>query len=94
MCLRDGDKEWFPARVLDASVAGLRVECNHAFSRSERLLVSFPHAAKDAIETKVVWIKSGASKASEAGLEFFSPLPDVLRRLGCGRSNFSREATC
>lgn len=84
MCLPEGAKDWFEARVLDASVAGLRIECGVKIEKGSRLLISFPCSARSAVETKVAWIKTQNKKYSEAGVEFFSPISDVLRRLGYG----------
>ncbi len=85
MCLFEGESSWIKARVVDASVTGIRVISQFVADKNSRVLIAFPCKASNAVDAKIAWLaKKGRSV--EFGMEFFEPLHDVLKRLGCKRS--------
>lgn len=79
---------WERARVCDASALGLRLLCERVLKPSEHLSIAFPGRRDRAHEAVVRWVKGLSDRAPwhcEAGIEFFHPIPEVLRLLGEAR---------
>jgi len=80
------DGNWFPAQAIDASSLGLKLMVAHELTVGVHLSIAFTGSAAPATDAVVRWIcKRGASGSwpFEAGVEFFAPVPDILKRLGC-----------
>lgn len=73
--------DWHPARAVDASLLGLKIRTDRDLVIGMHLSIAFPGSATPAVEAVVRWSKS-VGDMSEAGVEFFEPLPDIIRRLG------------
>lgn len=75
---------WEEARVLDASALGLRIRSDKPVEAGNHLAIAFPGCCAMAAEATVKWvnhIKNCPGFCYEAGIEFFSPIPDILMRL-------------
>ncbi len=76
---------WERAQVRDASALGLRILSERLLKPSEHLSIAFPGRRDRAHEAQVRWVKGLKDRAPwqcEAGIEFFHPIPEVLRLLG------------
>ena len=75
---------WNTAKVLDASALGLRIRAGEHLESSQHLAIAFPGSCAMAAEATVRWvkhIKGCPGIVYEAGIEFFTPIPDILLRL-------------
>lgn len=76
---------WQDANVVDASALGLRIKTREVLEAGQHLAIAFPGSCAMAAEAKVAWathLKDGGTFRVEAGVEFFSPIPNILHRLG------------
>jgi len=80
-CLLD-DNKWHAANVRDASALGLRIRGNFQAKVGTSLAVSFPGSAVPALEARVSWLEAMGNAEYEFGVQFFKPVPDILKRLG------------
>ncbi|MBT3182080.1 MAG: DnaJ domain-containing protein [Deltaproteobacteria bacterium] len=76
-----GDEDWRRALTLDASAMGLRVKSSFFVEIGTHVTVAFEGSVSEAIESHVKWSKELADDQFEFGIEFFSPVPDILKRL-------------
>lgn len=79
------DGRWIPAQAIDASSLGLKLRTTEDLAIGMHVAVAFSGSAAPAAEAVVRWTKGlteGGAWRHEAGVEFFSPVPDILRRLG------------
>lgn len=79
------DGRWLAAEALDASSLGLKVHTVEMLYEGLHISVAFPESASPAAEAEVRWVRhlsEGCAWKCESGLEFFSPVPDIIRRLG------------
>lgn len=85
-CIPPDDK-WFPAEAVDASSLGLKIWTTQDLYVGMHIAIAFPRCAISAVEAIVRW-RQHLGQADiwkyEAGIEFFTPIPDVLKRLACG----------
>jgi len=82
-CLSAGGN-WEEARVIDASALGLRVRSERPLEEGFHMAIAFPGSCVMAAEATVRWVnhlKTTPRFCYEAGIEFFSPIPDILLRL-------------
>ena len=87
------DGRWIPAQALDASSLGLRIKTTEDLPVGAHVAIAFPGSAAPASEAVVRWTKKLKTGpwSCESGVEFFSPVSDILRRLGLpGRADFRR----
>lgn len=78
------DGRWLPAQAVDASSLGLKLLTTEDLHTGMHVAIAFPGSAAPAAEAVVRWIRPTGHSAGwrhEAGVEFFSPVPDILRRL-------------
>lgn len=77
------DGRWLPAETVDASSLGLKINTAEELFVGLHVSVAFPSSVAPAAEAEVRWVKkiNAGVWRCEAGLEFFSPVPDILRRL-------------
>lgn len=79
------DGRWLPAQAVDASSLGLKIRTAEDLCLGMHVSIAFPESAAPAAEALVRWTKDlggGGAWRLEAGIEFFNPVPDILRRLG------------
>jgi hypothetical protein len=79
------DGRWIPAQALDASSLGLKLRTTEDLAIGMHVAVAFTGSAAPAAEAVIRWTKAlaaGGAWRHEAGVEFFHPVPDILRRLG------------
>lgn len=77
------DGRWLPAQAVDASSLGLKVHTAEELFAGLHVSVAFPSSAQPAAEAQVRWAKKinkGVWRCV-SGLEFFNPVPDILKRL-------------
>lgn len=82
------DDGWLAAKVVDASALGMRVRTEKLMTVGQNIAIAFPEKPRHAYEAKVRWMRTSDDFSEwrcEAGLEFFSPIPDILHRLGYKR---------
>ena len=75
---------WVSAKVVDASALGLRIRADEHLESGQHLAIAFPGSCAMAAEATVRWVnhrKECQGNCYEAGIEFFSPMPDIFRRL-------------
>jgi curved DNA-binding protein CbpA len=75
---------WEDATVVDASSLGMKIRSRLSLESGQHLAIAFPGSCAMAAEATVTWahhVKGGSESSFEAGVEFFSPIPDILRRL-------------
>lgn len=76
---------WLPAQAIDASSLGLKFQTAEELCAGMHLSIAFTGSVAPATDATVRWIRrlgeSGAWRF-EAGVEFFAPVPDILKRLG------------
>lgn len=78
------DGRWLPAETVDASSLGLKVHTVEILHEGLHVSVAFPECAAPAVEAEVRWVKRLGGDGvwrCESGLEFFNPVPDILKRL-------------
>lgn len=79
------DGRWLPAQAVDASSLGLKLlTAEDLLYIGLHVAIAFPGSAASAAEAVVRWTRSVDRNAGwryEAGIEFFSPVPDILKRL-------------
>ena len=76
---------WQTAKVIDASMLGLRVGTTKLLVVGDNIALAFPGKIRHATEARVRWVRTYDDLREyrcESGLEFFAPIPDILRRLG------------
>lgn len=76
---------WHTARALDASSLGLKLSTIEELVVGMHITIAFPGCTATAIEATVRWSRAegkGGTKRYEAGVEFFMPVPDILRKIG------------
>lgn len=79
------DGRWIPAQTVNASCMGLKILTVENLYSGSHVAIAFPGFAGPAVEAQVRWVKTlnkNENWGFECGVEFFSPLPDVLKRLG------------
>ena len=79
------DGRWIPAQAVDASTFGIRLMTGENLIVGMHVSIAFTGSVAAAAEAYVRWIRAlGANGAwrNEVGVEFFSPVPDILKRLG------------
>lgn len=79
------DGRWLAAQAMDASSLGLKLHTVEDLFVGQHVAIAFPESAEGAIEAVVRWAKTlspASTWSHECGVEFFSPVPDILRRLG------------
>ncbi|MFA5811186.1 MAG: J domain-containing protein [bacterium] len=79
------DGTWIRAETMDASVLGLRMCTTEPLEEGVHVAVAFPSSPGSAVDATVRWTRAAEgvrSRTFEAGIEFYHPLPDVLKRLG------------
>ena len=79
------DGRWIPAQALDASSLGLKLRTTEDLYIGMHVSIAFTGSAAPAAEAVVRWTKSLAPDGTwrhEAGVEFYNPVPDILKRLG------------
>lgn len=79
------DGKWLAAETHDASTMGLRLLTTDELITGLNVSIAFPESAVPAVEACVRWtrpLKTGGAWTYESGVEFFNPVPDILRRLG------------
>lgn len=82
-CISPGS-DWEEARVVDASALGLRVRSDGPLEAGLHMAIAFAGSPAMAAEATVKWVnhlKNTPRFCYEAGIEFFSPIPDILLRL-------------
>jgi hypothetical protein len=83
------DGTWLAAQTVDASSLGLKVLTVKQLFEGNNVSVAFPGCAAEAVEAVVRWsrvLKGNGAWNFESGIEFFEPVPDILRRLGEGQA--------
>lgn len=81
------DGRWLPAQALDASSLGLKIRTAETLHLGMHVSIAFPESAAPAAEAVVRWAKRLEGNGPwnhESGIEFFNPMPDILRRLNSG----------
>ncbi len=79
--LPQGSGKWERARVLDASALGIKIVTDVDVEIGDHLSVAFGGSASDAAEAYARWVKELEGGDAECGVEFFRPIPDILKRL-------------
>ncbi len=75
---------WSIAQVVDASALGLRIRTDNPLEAGWHLAIAFPGSCAMAAEAWVRWanhLKDCKRFCFEAGIEFYTPIPDILSRL-------------
>ncbi|MFH1830569.1 MAG: DnaJ domain-containing protein [Pseudomonadota bacterium] len=76
--------QWAIAKVMDASALGLRIRAEEPLEAGQHLAIAFSESCAMAAEAEVRWanhLKNNDRFCFEAGIEFYSPIPDILLRL-------------
>jgi DnaJ-class molecular chaperone len=76
--------QWSAAKVVDASALGLRIRAERNLEAGQHIAIAFSGSCAMAAEAEVKWanhLKDCGRFCFEAGIEFFSPIPDIFLRL-------------
>ena len=79
--LSQGSGRWERAHVLDASALGIKMVTDIDVEIGDHLSIAFGGSASDAAEAYARWVRELESGELECGVEFFRPIPDILKRL-------------
>lgn len=78
------DNRWMRAQAINASALGLKISVPQNLKAGTHITIAFPKHVEAGIEATVKWTKRSLIPkvwSCEAGLEFFSPVPDILKYL-------------
>lgn len=76
--------DWHTGRAVDASILGLKFRTDERLVVGMHLAIAFPGCTSPAVEALVRWLKEvpgNQGPSYEVGVEFFEPLPDIMRRM-------------
>lgn len=78
------DTRWYPARVKDVSILGVKIQSHAALAVGQHLVIIPPNLASPAVHGTVRWARmfhpSVFERVYEAGIEFADQISDIDRR--------------
>lgn len=78
------DTRWYPARVKDVSILGVKIQSHAALAVGQHLVIIPPNLASSAVHGTVRWARmfhpSVFERVYEAGIEFADQITDIDRR--------------
>lgn len=73
---------WRKAHARDASALGMRLMSDFKIEIGAHVSIAFQKGYSSE-EALVRWVKKADEGRFEFGIEFYRPIPDILKRLGC-----------
>lgn len=78
------DTRWYPARVKDVSILGVKIQSHAALAVGQHLVIIPPNLASPAVHGTVRWARmfhpSVFERVYEAGIEFADQITDIDKR--------------